>query len=101
MAPSSLRTFQGLPKDLKRYQEEDGSIVTRTNQPEPIMKDTILNSTHVASLFASVVFATFGNDQSASQAPAAGSQRVVQMEKTVVTAKRLAPELQLAAVADR
>ena len=65
------------------------------------MKDTILNSTLVASLFASVVFATFGNDQSAAQSPVTVAQRVVHMEKTVVTAKRMAPDVQLAAVADR
>ena len=65
------------------------------------MKDTILNSTLVASLFASVMFAAFGNDPSAAPAPVAVAQRVVHMEKTVVTAKRPAPDVQLAAVADR
>ena len=65
------------------------------------MKDTILNSTLVAGLFASVVFAAFGNDQSAPLTPTASAQRVVQIEKTVVTAKRPAPDMQLAAVAAR
>ena len=65
------------------------------------MKDTILNTTLVASLFASVVFSAFGNGPSTAQAPAADSMQVVQMEKTVITAKRLAPDMQLAAVAVR
>ena len=64
------------------------------------MKDTILNTTLVASLFASVVFSAFGNGPS-SQAPAADSMQVVQMEKTVIAAKRLAPDMQLASLAVR
>jgi hypothetical protein len=65
------------------------------------MKDTILNSTLVASLFASMLFSAIGNGPSAAQAPVAASRQVVQLEKTVITAKRVAPDMQLASVAVR
>ena len=61
------------------------------------MKDTILNTTLVASLFASVLFSAFDQSPSAAQAPVTASSRVVQMEKIVITAKRVAPDTQLAA----
>ena len=70
------------------------------------MKDTILNSFLIVATLSAILFSATGNlapalqtaIQQADQSVQASAQ-VVQMERTVVTAKRLAPELQLAAVA--
>ena len=61
------------------------------------MKDTILNTALVASLVGSIAFGAFSNAQADAQTTAVASANIVQMGKTVVTAKRLAPAMLLAA----
>ena len=63
------------------------------------MKDTILNSMLIAAALSAIVLSAIG-DLRAPQTAAVQAGRVVEMEKTVVAAKRLATEVTLIASAD-
>ena len=54
------------------------------------MKDTILNLTVIAAAFVAIVSSAIGNTESAELMAVAKAPHVVEMQKTVVAAKRLA-----------
>ena len=64
------------------------------------MKDTILNSVVIATAFSAILMSVIGDFRSEAQTAMAQAPRVVEMEKTVVAAKRLSPEVTLIAFAD-
>lgn len=64
------------------------------------MKDTILNSIVIATAFSAILYAA-GDPRTPPEAMVVRAPRVVEMEKTVVAAKRLSPDVVLIASADR
>jgi len=62
------------------------------------MKDTILNVTVITAVFAAIVYAAFDTG-SADKTDVAQASRVYEMEKTVVTAKRLPEDVLVASAA--
>ena len=63
------------------------------------MKDTILNSIVITAAFSAILLAAIGDLGSASQTVVDQAPRVVEMEKTVVAAKRLPADVMLVASA--
>ena len=65
------------------------------------MKDTILNSIVITTAFSAIVYTAIGDPGKPPEVMAVRAPRVVEMEKTVVAAKRLSPDVVLIASADR
>ena len=63
------------------------------------MKDTILNSIVIAAAFSAILSVAIGDFRSASQTVVAQAPKVVEMEKTVVAARRLPADAMLVASA--
>ena len=63
------------------------------------MKDTILNSILIAAAFSAILLAVIDDLQPATQTAAVQANRVVEMGKTVVAAKRLPADVMLVASA--
>ena len=65
------------------------------------MKDTILNSIVITTAFSAIVYTAIGDLGTPPEVMAVRAPRVVEMEKTVVAAKRLPPDVMLIASTDR
>lgn len=64
------------------------------------MKDSILNSVLIAATFTAVLYSAFSGSSPAPRSAITQVSRVLTMEKTVVAAKRLPPDLAVASPDD-